>query len=188
MKIKKLKLINIIKEELTKEMISSSDPMGGHDAAQWNYARTMLDSKMKSVLQDKESQVLDIDDKKIMRVMRGLHNVIGSNPHISSKNLSESIDVEKVENINSAIQDAYKQMMIPVKQDQVYADTGGPVSKDPKDMHEEAVKMIMSMVNDAIDEVTPEALKGDPEEGFPSSMEWVEKNDPDLLRGTGGKK
>jgi hypothetical protein len=103
-------------------------------------------------------------------------------------NISESIDVEKVENINSAIQAAYKQMMIPVKQDQVYADTDEPVSKDPKDMHEEAVKMIMNMVNDAISEVTPEELKGEPEEGFPSFMEWVEKNDPDLLKGSRGKK
>ena len=138
MRIKKSKLINIIKEELTKEMLGELDlPDRGFDA--------------------------------------------------SSKNLSEGIDVEKVENINSAIQDAYKQMMIQVKQDQVYANTGEPVSKDPKDMHKKAVEMIMYMVNDAIDEVTPEELKGDTEEGFPSFMEWVEKNDPDLLRGAGGK-
>jgi hypothetical protein len=85
MKITKQRLKEIIKEELTKEMISSSDPMGGHDAAQWNYARTQLDAKMKSVLQDKESQVLNIDDEKIMRIMRGLNNVIGSNPSIAEE-------------------------------------------------------------------------------------------------------
>ena len=57
--------------------------------------------------------------------------------------LNESIDVETMENI--------EEMMIPVKQDQVYADTGEPVSKDPKDMHKKAVEMIMYMVSDAID-------------------------------------
>tara|TARA_B100000287_G_scaffold363688_1_gene357535 strand:+ start:400 stop:1035 length:636 start_codon:yes stop_codon:yes gene_type:complete len=64
--------------------------------------------------------------------------------------LNESIDVETVENIESAIQAAYKEMMIPVKQDQTYADTGEPVSKDPKEMHKKAVEMIMYMVSDAI--------------------------------------
>ena len=64
--------------------------------------------------------------------------------------LNESIDVETMENIDSAIQAAYKEMMIPVKQDQVYADTGEPVSKGPKEMHKKAVEMIMYMVNDAI--------------------------------------
>tara|TARA_R100000234_G_scaffold91090_1_gene59250 strand:- start:1690 stop:2325 length:636 start_codon:yes stop_codon:yes gene_type:complete len=66
--------------------------------------------------------------------------------------LNEGIDVETMENIDSAVQAAYKEMMIPVKQDQVYADTDEPVSKDPKDMHEEAVKVIMSMVSDAIED------------------------------------
>ena len=65
--------------------------------------------------------------------------------------LNESIDVETVDNIDSAIQAAYREMMIPVKQDQTYADTGEPVSKDPKDMHKKAVEMIMYMVNDAIE-------------------------------------
>ena len=66
--------------------------------------------------------------------------------------LNEGVDVETVENIDSAVQAAYKEMMIPIKQDQVYADTDEPVSKDPKDMHEEAVKVIMSMVSDAIED------------------------------------
>ena len=64
--------------------------------------------------------------------------------------LNESIDVETMENIDSAIRAAYKEMMIPVKQDQVYADTGEPVSKGPKEMHKKAVEMIMYMVNAAI--------------------------------------
>jgi len=68
-----------------------------------------------------------------------------------ASHLNEGIDVETMENIESAVQAAYKEMMIPVKQDQVYADTGEPVSKDPKDMHKKAVEMIMYMVNDAIE-------------------------------------
>jgi hypothetical protein len=71
------------------------------------------------------------------------------NSHEASQ-LNESIDVETVENIDSAIQAAYREMMIPVKQDQTYADTGEPVSKDPKEMHKKAVEMIMHMVSDAI--------------------------------------
>ena len=74
-------LKSLIKEELTKATLGELDlPDRGFDAKQWDYARAMLDDKIKSVLQDKESQALNIDDKKIMRVMRGLNNVIGQNP------------------------------------------------------------------------------------------------------------
>jgi hypothetical protein len=86
MKITKQRLKEIIKEELTKAALGELDiPGRGFDADQWDYARTQLDAKIKSVLQDKESQVLGIDDKKIMRIMRGLNNVIGSNPSIAEE-------------------------------------------------------------------------------------------------------
>lgn len=140
-------LKSLIKEELTKEMIRSSDPMGGHDTAQWNYARTKLNAKMKSVLQDKESQVLGIDDKKIMRIMRGLNNVIGQNPHIAKK-LSESIEAETAQKLEAAIGAAYRQMTTPTDVDQTYAGSGEPVSKDPQVMHDEAVKFLHLVVDD----------------------------------------
>tara|TARA_R100001082_G_scaffold111227_1_gene94271 strand:+ start:611 stop:1045 length:435 start_codon:yes stop_codon:yes gene_type:complete len=86
MKITLEKLKEIIKEELTKEMLGELDlPDRGFDAEQWDYQRMMLDSKIKSVLKAKESQVLDIDDKKIMRILRGLHSVIGPNPNIKEE-------------------------------------------------------------------------------------------------------
>ena len=58
--------------------------------------------------------------------------------------LGESIDVQTVDNLELA----YKEMMIPVKQAQVFADTGKPVSKDPEVMHKEAVDFIMHVVSD----------------------------------------
>ena len=86
MKITKQRLKEIIKEELTKATLGELDiPGRGFDADQWDYARAQLDAKIKSVLQDKESQVLGIDDKKTMRIMRGLNNVIGSNPSIAEE-------------------------------------------------------------------------------------------------------
>ena len=88
MKITKQRLQQIIQEEVNSHKASLGEldlPDRGFDAKQWDYARTQLDAKMKSVLQDKESQVLNIDDEKIMRIIRGLDNVIGSNPSIAEE-------------------------------------------------------------------------------------------------------
>ena len=65
--------------------------------------------------------------------------------------LNESIDVDVVKNLETVIGKAYNQMTTPTDVDQVYADTGEPVSKDPEEMHKKAVEMIMYMVNDAIE-------------------------------------
>lgn len=72
------------------------------------------------------------------------------NSHKASQ-LNESIDVDVVKDLEAAIGKAYNQMTTPTDVDQVYADTGEPVSKDPKEMHKKAVEMIMHMVNDAIE-------------------------------------
>jgi len=72
------------------------------------------------------------------------------NSHKASQ-LNESIDAETFQNLGAEVVAAYQQMTTPTDVDQVYADTGEPVSKDPEVMHQEAVKMIMHMVNDAIE-------------------------------------
>jgi hypothetical protein len=64
--------------------------------------------------------------------------------------LAESIDVDTLENLEAATEAVYGELMIPVEQDQVYADTGEPVSKDPEVMHQEAVKFIMQTVSDVL--------------------------------------
>jgi len=64
------------------------------------------------------------------------------------KQLDESIDVATVEKLEAAIAEAYGEMLTPTEQDQTYADTGEPVSKDPKVMHERAVDMLMGVVRD----------------------------------------
>lgn len=102
MKITKQRLKEIIKEELRKEIVSPSDSMGRPDAAEWKYARTMLDSEIKSVLQDK-AEKLNIDDNKIARVMKGLNNVIGPNPHITEE--LTKVDKEKKKELEKELGD-----------------------------------------------------------------------------------
>ena len=65
--------------------------------------------------------------------------------------LSESIDVETLKILQAAIKQAYQEMTTPTDVDQTYANTGEPVSKDPKVMHQKAVEFIMSEVTDAIE-------------------------------------
>jgi len=72
--------------------------------------------------------------------------------------LAESIDADVLENLEAAIGAVYNQMTTPTDVDQVYADTGEPVSKDPEVMHQEAVEMIMHIVTDVT------GIKGDLQE------------------------
>ena len=62
--------------------------------------------------------------------------------------LNESIDVDVLKKLEAAIEKAYNQMTTPTDVDQVYADTGDPVSKDPQDMHDKAVKFLVGFVED----------------------------------------
>ena len=68
--------------------------------------------------------------------------------------LNESIDVDVLEALEAAIEKAYNQMTTPTDVDQVYADTGEPVSKDPRVMHDKAVKFITGEVMDIIKQVS----------------------------------
>jgi hypothetical protein len=62
--------------------------------------------------------------------------------------LNESIDMDTLENLEVAIKMAYEEMTTPTDVDQTYADTGEPVSKDPRDMHDKAVEFLKGVVED----------------------------------------
>ena len=66
----------------------------------------------------------------------------------SKPRLNESIDMDTLENLEAAIDAAYKEMTTPTDVDQVYAGTGKPVSKEPQDVHDKAVEFLMSVVED----------------------------------------
>jgi hypothetical protein len=67
---------------------------------------------------------------------------------VKKPDINESIDVDVLEALEAAIEKAYNQMTTPTDVDQVYAGTGEPVSKDPQDMHDRAVKFLMGFVED----------------------------------------
>lgn len=67
--------------------------------------------------------------------------------------LSESVDVQDVMDLERAVRNMYGHMTTPTDVDQVYADTGKPVSKDPRVMHDKAVEFITSEVMDIIKQV-----------------------------------
>ena len=61
---------------------------------------------------------------------------------------NESIDLDTLENLEVAIKMAYEEMTTPTDVEQVYAGTGEPVSKDPRDMHDRAVEFLKGVVED----------------------------------------
>jgi len=68
--------------------------------------------------------------------------------YYKASKLNESIDMDTLENLEVAIKMAYEEMTTPTDVDQVYADTGKPVSKDPQDMHKRAVEFLIDVVED----------------------------------------
>lgn len=67
--------------------------------------------------------------------------------------LVESVDVQDLADLERAVRNMYGHMTTPTDVDQVYADTGKPVSKDPRVMHDKAVEFITSEVMDIIKQV-----------------------------------
>ena len=87
--------------------------------------------------------------------------------------LSESIDVDTIENLENAIKVAYDEMTVPTDVDQTYAGSGEPVSKYPQDMHDKAVEFLMSVVKDvASGEMlsSPRTLNEDGHSDVPSAV------------------
>ena len=67
--------------------------------------------------------------------------------------LSESVDVKDIMDLERAVRNIYGHMTTQTDVDQVYANTGEPVSKDPRVMHDKAVEFITSEVMDIIKQV-----------------------------------
>ena len=89
-----------------------------------------------------------------------------------SSQLNESIDMDTLENLEVAIKLAYEEMTTPTDVDQVYADTGEPVSKDPRDMHDKAVEFLKGVVEDVANgEMTssPRTINEDGHTDIPSA-------------------
>lgn len=86
--------------------------------------------------------------------------------------LNESIDLDTLENLEVAIKMAYEEMTTPTDVDQVYADTGEPVSKDSRDMHDKAVEFLKGVVEDVANgEMTssPRTINEDGHTDIPSA-------------------
>ena len=84
---------------------------------------------------------------------------------------------------------AYEEMTTPTDVDQVYANTGEPVSKDPQDMHDKAVEFIKSVVEDvAGGEMTssPRTINEDGHEDVSSAiraMKTIAEDAMEMLQG-----
>lgn len=79
--------------------------------------------------------------------------------------LNESIDMDTLENLEVAIKMAYDEMTTPTDVDQVYADTGKSVSKDPQDMHDKAVEFLKGIVEDVASGEMPSSPRTINEDG-----------------------
>ena len=79
--------------------------------------------------------------------------------------LNESIDMDTLENLEVAIKMAYEEMTTPTDVDQVYADTGKSVSKDPQDMHDKAVEFLKGIVEDVASGEMPSSPRTINEDG-----------------------
>ena len=81
MKLTKSQLLNIIQEEL-KEIVSG-DPAykGTNKGEKWDSANTMVQSRIRHALASKDAAALELDQRQIDRIMKGLYQVIGDNPH-----------------------------------------------------------------------------------------------------------
>ena len=92
---------------------------------------------------------------------------------VKKPDINESIDVDTLENLENAIKMAYEEMTTPTDVDQVYANTGEPVSKDPRDMHDKAVEFLKGVVEDvASGEMTssPRTINEDGHSDVPSAV------------------
>ena len=94
--------------------------------------------------------------------------------------LNESLDVDIIDELEAfvtpqlanAVMAAHKQMTTPTDVDQVYANTGEPVSKDPKVMHDKAVEIIGEIIFDQSKKINQDgmALNEDGHSDVPSAV------------------
>jgi hypothetical protein len=92
---------------------------------------------------------------------------------VKKPDINESIDVDVLEALEAAIEEAYNQMTTPTDVDQVYAGSGEPVSKDPQVMHDKAVEFLLGFVKDVASGErlnSPRSLNEDGHSDVPSAV------------------
>ena len=99
---------------------------------------------------------------------------------VKKPEMNESLDVDIIDELEAlvtpqlanAVMAAHKQMTTPTDIDQVYANTGEPVSKDPKVMHDKAVEIIGEIIFDQSKKINQDgmALNEDGHSDVPSAV------------------
>ena len=99
---------------------------------------------------------------------------------VKKPEINESLDVDIIDELEAlvtpqlanAVMAAHKQMTTPTDVDQVYANTGEPVSKDPKVMHDKAVEIIGEIIFDQSKKINQDgmALNEDGHSDVPSAV------------------
>ena len=78
--------------------------------------------------------------------------------------VNEGIDEETLQILKAVVKQTYQELTIPTDVDQVYADTGEPVSKDPEVMKQKAIEFIMAEVEHILDKELEDEVQVDLEE------------------------
>ena len=78
--------------------------------------------------------------------------------------VNEGIDEETLQILKAVVKQTYQELTIPTDVDQTYADTGEPVSKDPKVMKQKAIEFIMAEVEHILDKELEDEVQVDLEE------------------------
>ena len=78
--------------------------------------------------------------------------------------IDESIDKETLDILKAIVKQTYQELTIPTDVDQVYADTGEPVSKDPEVMKQKAIEFIMAEVEHILDKELEDEVQVDLDE------------------------
>tara|TARA_R100000388_G_scaffold2671_1_gene3555 strand:- start:1461 stop:2180 length:720 start_codon:yes stop_codon:yes gene_type:complete len=96
----------------------------------------------------------------------------------ASRGIRESLDLDIIDELEAlvtpqlanAVMKAHEQMTTPTDVDQVYANTGEPVSKDPKVMHDKAVEIIGEIIFDQSKKIKKDRVDEDGHSDVPSAI------------------
>jgi hypothetical protein len=131
--------------------------------------------KFKKDHPEKAKKLIDDFNNKKLKKGSGYYNLAKK-----LSRLNESLDVDIIDELEAlvtpqlanAVMKAHEQMTTPTDVDQVYANTGEPVSKDPKVMHDKAVEIIGEIIFDQSKKINQDgmALNEDGHSDVPSAV------------------
>ena len=175
----KARLKQIIREELqvvltneeagemfgdeVQEELEQEDKLEERDSKKPPMAQLTKNPKMfMKYYPDKAKQLVKQLNQRKLKKGSGYYNLANE-----LSGLNESIDVSTLEKLEAsvtpelanAVMIAYKEMTTPTDVDQVYANTGDPVSKDPQDMHDKAVEMIGEIIFDQSKKIPQDGMR-----------------------------